>query len=105
MKKLDRLTKSKKLKKLKVTLVSDELPKGCGLDTYHTNLLSQIKKKGIDITSLRTKKLFGNYPIRASSKINTEVVHFTDQKSAAVLFFSFFRKYNSVITAHDLIEI
>ena len=89
----------------RVTLVSDELPKGCGLDTYHTNLFSHMKNKGVNIVSVKTKKLLGNYPVKTSSKIKTKLVHFTDQKSAAVLFFTPFRKYKSVITAHDVIEI
>ena len=93
------------MKEPSITLVSDVLPEGCGLDTYYTNLLHQMKKKGMNIRSLKTKKLFGNYPIMISSKIKTDIAHFTDQKSAGALFFYPFRRYKAVITAHDIIEI
>lgn len=93
------------MKKISVTIVSDELPKGCGLATYHDNLIYCLKKNGVDVKSVRTIKLFGNYPVRVSSKLKTEIVHFTDQKSASVLFFSLFRRYKTVITTHDITEI
>lgn len=93
------------MKRVRVTLVSDELPKGCGLATYHDNLLYSLKNEGIDVRSASTKRLFGNYPVKVSSKISTRIAHFTDQKSAAVLFFLPFRRYKAVITVHDVTEI
>ena len=95
----------KKSGKLDVTIVSDELPEGCGLDTYNRSLISNLIRSGVNVQLSSTKKLFGNYPVSLSSRVNTKIVHFTDQRSAAVLFFSPFRNYKAVVTVHDVIEI
>lgn len=93
------------MKELRVTLVSDDLPKGCGLETYARNLRIHLKKNNIGVQCSKTRKLFGNYPISLSYPVKTKIVHFTDQKSAAILFFSPFKRYKAVVTVHDMTEI
>src|SRR3989344_3111433 len=94
-----------KAKKIRVTIVSDELPKGCGLATYYDNLVSNLTEKDIDARYSGVRKLFGNYPFSLSRSVKTRIVHFTDQKVAAVLLFSPFRRYKAVVTVLDIIEL
>ena len=69
---------------MNITLVSEDSGKGCGLTTYYKKLISQLKEEGINVTSIGTKKLFGNYPFSLNSPAKTKIVHFTDQRAAAV---------------------
>lgn len=93
------------MKSIRITLVSSDLPEGCGLSTYYNNLAYNIKKKDILFDISKTIRLFGHYPIGISPAVRNRIAHFTDQRSASALFFQFFRGYKSVITAHDLTEI
>ena len=93
------------MKKTEVTIVSEKLPKGCGLYTYNGFLVDNLKKRGMAIRFSAPKKILGNYPVSLSPPIKTMIAHFTDQKTAPILLLSPFRKYKAVLTVHDVIEI